>query len=87
MSKRPTASDAPDIRSLAMMLDYAIIEGAELRLPLFVLLLRAARLELMNGVEADGPDSLESRPRPTPLPALAAWDEASAGSPSSFQDR
>jgi hypothetical protein len=38
---------ATDIRTLEMMLDYAIIQGAELRLPLFVLLLRTARLELM----------------------------------------
>jgi hypothetical protein len=37
-----------------MMLDYAIIEGAELRLPLFVLLLRTARLELMTSIEAFG---------------------------------
>ena len=34
------------------MLDYAIIEGAELRLPLFVLLLRTARLELMTSIGA-----------------------------------
>jgi hypothetical protein len=37
------------MRALEMMLDYAILEGAELRLPLFVLLLRAARLEVMTG--------------------------------------
>jgi hypothetical protein len=37
-----------------MMLDYAIVEGAELRLPLFVLLLRTARLELMTSIEAFG---------------------------------
>ena len=38
------------------MLDYAILEGAGLRLPLFVLLLRAARLELMTGTATgDGP--------------------------------
>lgn len=37
-----------------MMLDYAIIEGAELRLPLFVLLLRTARLELMTSIGALG---------------------------------
>jgi hypothetical protein len=41
-----------DVRALETMLDYAILEGAELRLPLFVLLLRAARLELMTGIEA-----------------------------------
>ena len=87
MSKRPRAPGAPDIHSLAMMLDYAIIEGAELRLPLFVLLLRAARLELMNCIDADGPAAIESRPRLTPPHALAALDEASASSPSSLQDR
>src|ERR1700693_5023550 len=47
-------SDEPDIRALEMMLDYAIIEGAALRLPLFVLLLRTARLELMSSIEAYG---------------------------------
>ena len=36
------------------MLDYAIIEGAELRLPVFVLLLRTARLELMTSIGASG---------------------------------
>jgi hypothetical protein len=45
-----------DIRALEMMLDYAIIEGAELRLPLFVLLLRTARLELMSSIAAYGGD-------------------------------
>ncbi|HLH91228.1 MAG TPA: hypothetical protein VKX28_22470 [Xanthobacteraceae bacterium] len=69
-----------------MMLDYAIIEGAELRLPRFVLLLRAARLELMNCID-DGPTAIESRPRLTPPRALAALDEAPASSPSSLQDR
>jgi hypothetical protein len=87
MSKRPRSPDAPEIHSLAMMLDYAIIEGAELRLPLFVLLLRAARLELMNCIDADGPIAVEPRPRLTPLRALAVLDEASASTPSSLQDR
>jgi hypothetical protein len=36
------------------MLDYAMMEGAELRLPLFVLLLRAARSEPMTGIGAFG---------------------------------
>jgi hypothetical protein len=39
-----------EVRGLEMMLDYAIIEGAALRLPLFVLLLRAAQLELTEGI-------------------------------------
>ncbi len=38
----------PDVRALEMLLDYAMMEGAELRLPLFVLLLRTAQLELMT---------------------------------------
>ena len=46
--------DETTIRALETMLDYAIIEGAELRLPLFVLLLRVARLELMTGIGASG---------------------------------
>jgi hypothetical protein len=87
MSKRPTAPNAPDIRTLAMMLDYAILEGTELRLPLFVLLLRAAQIELANCIDADGPAPVESHPPLTPLRALAAQDEAAAGSPSSLQDR
>jgi hypothetical protein len=32
--------------SLKMLLDYAIVEGTQLRLPVFVLLLRMANLEL-----------------------------------------
>jgi hypothetical protein len=38
---RPTA-----VESLKVLLDYAIAEGSELRLPVFVLLLRMASLEL-----------------------------------------
>jgi hypothetical protein len=34
------------VESLKMLLDYAIAEGGELRLPVFVLLLRMANLEL-----------------------------------------
>jgi hypothetical protein len=37
----PTAAE-----SLRMLLDYAIVEGTQLRLPVFVLLLRMANLEL-----------------------------------------
>jgi hypothetical protein len=58
MRKRPKAPSAEDIRTLEMMLDYAIVEGAALRLPMFVLLLRAARAELENhvrGVAAGDP--------------------------------
>jgi hypothetical protein len=41
------------VKALATMLDYAIIEGAELRLPVFVFMLRTARLELINSVKGD----------------------------------
>jgi len=34
------------VESLKMLIDYAITEGEELRLPVFVLLLRMANLEL-----------------------------------------
>jgi hypothetical protein len=58
MAKRPKGAGrdgrVPDIQALEMMLDYAIMEGADLRLPLFVLLLRAARLELMVSIGAFG---------------------------------
>ena len=58
MGKRAKApgrdGDETSIRALETMLDYAIIEGAELRLPLFVLLLRTARLELMTSIGASG---------------------------------
>jgi hypothetical protein len=46
--------DSHEVRTLEMMLDYAIVEGAALRLPLFVLLLRAAQLELTAGIAAHG---------------------------------
>jgi hypothetical protein len=36
-----------------MMLDYAIVEGAELNLPVFVLLLRMASLELAKSASGD----------------------------------
>jgi hypothetical protein len=39
-------SNPSAVESLAMLLDYAIAEGTELRLPAFVLLLRMASLEL-----------------------------------------
>jgi hypothetical protein len=52
MRKRSRAPSEREIRTLEAILDYAIIEGAELRLPMFVLLLRAARSELMRHVGA-----------------------------------
>ncbi len=44
---------AKAICTLEMMLDYAIIEGAELRLPEFVRLLNLAKLELIDSAEGD----------------------------------
>ena len=55
----------PDVRALEMLLDYAMIEGAELRLPLFVYLLRAAQLELKAHVGPGG--GLHERSRKTKL--------------------
>lgn len=43
---------ARDLSGLEAMLDYAIVEGAEMRLPLFVCLLRLARMALKE--EAEG---------------------------------
>ncbi|MGC2780476.1 MAG: hypothetical protein WA418_33060 [Bradyrhizobium sp.] len=50
--------DAASIQTLEAMLDYAIIEGAEMRRPMFVYLLRLARLELLGGI-----DEIESAKR------------------------
>jgi len=41
------------VSALATMLDYAMLEGAEMRLPLFVTLVRLARLVLTDSVEED----------------------------------
>ena len=41
-----SVSNPSSVESLKMLLDYAIAEGSELRLPVFVLLLRMASLEL-----------------------------------------
>ncbi len=43
------------VRTLEMMLDYAMMEGAELRSPLFVMLLRLARLALLDEFENEMP--------------------------------
>ena len=48
--------------SLKMLLDYAIVEGTQLRLPVFVLLLRMANLEL----EKSGRPELQLNPHDTP---------------------
>jgi hypothetical protein len=44
---------------LERLLDYAIVEGAELRLPLFVFLLRLARLALLEEEGGRRPTLLE----------------------------
>jgi hypothetical protein len=51
---------------LERLLDYAIVEGAELRLPLFVFLLRLARLALLEeeGVGPPGFCEQEGAGRP-----------------------
>jgi|HubBroStandDraft_6_1064221.scaffolds.fasta_scaffold3220345_1 hypothetical protein len=41
------------VESLKMLIDYAISEGEELRLPVFVLLLRMANLELAKSARAE----------------------------------
>jgi hypothetical protein len=41
------------VESLKMLLDYAIVEGSELRLPMFVLLLKMADLELAESARRD----------------------------------
>jgi hypothetical protein len=46
----PTARNSSKIGALVSMLDYAMLEGAEMRLPLFVTLLRLARLDLMDSL-------------------------------------
>jgi hypothetical protein len=58
----------PAIESLKMLLDYAIAEGAELRLPVFVLLLRMASLELAKSAQR------EFRPN-SDSPAVRGADE------------
>ena len=40
-----------DVAGLEAMLDYAIVEGAQMRLPLFVCLLRLARMALKEEFE------------------------------------
>ncbi len=46
-------ADPASVESLKMLLDYAIAEGARLRLPVFVLLLKMADLELAKCARGD----------------------------------
>jgi len=47
----PVTAPSRDVTGLEAMLDYAIVEGAQLRLPLFVCLLRLARMALREESE------------------------------------
>jgi hypothetical protein len=57
--KRPTGRRKPskqDTSGLEAMLDYAIVEGAQMRLPLFVCLLRLARMALKEETDQPKPE-------------------------------
>jgi hypothetical protein len=64
-SASPTA-----VESLKMLLDYAIAEGSELRLPVFVLLLKRAGMELTKSARerqpADAPSLRDAGERVAP---------------------
>ena len=51
LKQQDTRSKA--VRALEMLLDYATIEGAELRLPVFVRLIDLAKQELIASAEGD----------------------------------
>ena len=51
--ERFASRDASRVSALVSMLDYAMLEGAEMRLPLFVTLVRLARLVLTDSVEEE----------------------------------
>lgn len=48
---RQATNASRDVTGLEAMLDYAIVEGAQMRLPLFVCLLRLARMALKEECE------------------------------------
>jgi hypothetical protein len=52
-SCQPPVVDPTAVESLKMLLDYAIAEGAGLQLPMFVLLLKMADLELAKCAGGD----------------------------------
>ena len=52
---RMTNEQQAAVTTLERMLDYAMLEGAELRSPLFVMLLRLARLALLDEFDNAGP--------------------------------
>lgn len=49
--RQEPAIDNETVENLTTMLDCAIADGARLRLPMFVWLVRLARLELINATE------------------------------------
>jgi hypothetical protein len=64
-------ADPTTVESLKMLLDYAIAEGAELQLPVFVLLLKMADLELAKSAQghyltSDAPSMLDADERIAP---------------------
>jgi hypothetical protein len=52
-SRDTSVSSPAAVESLKMLLDYAIAEGADLHLPVFVLLLRMANLELAKSARRE----------------------------------
>jgi hypothetical protein len=52
----PSPERYASLNAIALLMDYAIVEGAELRLPIFVFLVRLARLELGNAIDLATPD-------------------------------
>ena len=51
LSHSSATTASRDVTGLEAMLDYAIVEGAQMRLPLFVCLLRLARMALKEESE------------------------------------
>jgi hypothetical protein len=68
------------VKTLEMMLDYAMMEGAELRSPLFVMLLRLARLALLDELEDKRPrgDRMKGSKRVAEWTGMLTPDQASA---------
>jgi hypothetical protein len=58
---RSTATKVSSLKTIEVLLDYAILESAELGLPLIVCLLRMARFELETALVSSpsGHDKLE----------------------------
>jgi len=67
-SVNSSVSSETAVESLQRLLDYAIVEGSELHLPVFVLLLRTANLELAKSARRKLPLNLGS-------PSLCDADE------------